>query len=89
MEQGASIGVHSWFDGEREANDYPGESPEHERNRHYIETMIGSDAFYWFTIQAASYDDIHWMSGREIQNHGLLTTGVLNPNSGPDCDDAF
>ena len=77
MERGAVIGVHSWDDGEREGADYPRGAPEHEANRGYIEAMIGADAFYWFTLEAAPADDIHVMSAGEIARFGLLTAPVI------------
>ncbi len=73
MEPGATIGVHSWSDGVRDAKDYPRDAPEHEQNRRYIERMLGDDKFYWFTIYAAPADDIHVMSDAEIAKYGLLT----------------
>jgi len=78
MEKGAHIGVHSWSDGVREAKDYPKEAPEHEKNRAYIEDMLGSDAFYWFTIYAAPADEIHGMTEDEIIEYGLLTQPILH-----------
>lgn len=75
MEPGARIGVHAWFDDDdqMEATDYPRDSEEHEMNRKYIADMLGSDAFYWFTIGAASADGMHYMSREEIARYGLLT----------------
>lgn len=73
MEPGAILGVHSWSDGTREAKDYPRDAPEHEKNRLYIERMLGDDAFYWFTIYAAPVDGIHIMTEDEIAEYGLLT----------------
>ena len=73
MEKGAVLGVHSWDDGEREGADYPRDAPEHEANRAYTEAMLGDDAFYWFTLEAAPADDIHEMSAAEIQRYRLLT----------------
>ncbi len=72
MQKGAKIGVHSWSDGQREAWEYPRDAPEHEMNRRYVEDMLGSDAFYWFTIYAARADEIHLMSPQEIRKFGLL-----------------
>ena len=72
MEPGAKLGVHSWSDGKHEAIDYPRSAPEHELNRKYIEDMLGDDAFYWFTIHAASADDIHIMTPAEIRKYRLL-----------------
>jgi len=76
MEKGAKIGVHSWSDGEKDAAEYPEDSPEHELNRKYIETMLGSDDFYWFTIYAAIADSIHEMSEEEIIKYKLLTQPI-------------
>ena len=73
MEKGAVIGVHSWSDGVRDASDFPRDAPEHEQNRKYIEDMLGSDDFYWFTIYAAPADGIHTMSDNEIVRYRLLT----------------
>ena len=73
MDDGAEIGVHAWSDGSKEASDYPRGAPEHEQNRLYVERMLGHDAFYWFTIDAAPADDIHKMSKSEIRKYGLLT----------------
>ena len=76
MDDGAHIGVHSWSDGVREATDYEPDAPEHEKNRKYIEDMLGSDEFYWFTINAAPADDIHRMTNDEIVRFGLLTAPI-------------
>ena len=73
MEPGAKIGVHSWSDGSRDAWEYRREAPEHEENRRYVEQMLGDDAFYWFTIYAATANDIHMMNDAEIRKYGLLT----------------
>ena len=73
IDDGAVLGVHSWSDGQRDAADYPKTSPEHEMNRRYIEDMLGSDAFYWFTIYAAPAEGIHIMTPAEIARYGLAT----------------
>ncbi len=73
IDAGAEVGVHSWSDGIRDAADYPRSAPEHEQNRRYIEAMLGSDEFYWFTIYAAPAGDIYIMSENEIRQFGLVT----------------
>jgi hypothetical protein len=78
MERGAHIGVHSWSDGNKEAVDFPKDAPEHEKNRKYVETMLGNDAFYWFTIQAAPAGGIYEMSEEEILRYGLLTQPIID-----------
>lgn len=76
MEDGAHIGVHSWSDGLKDAADYPRDAPEHEANRAYVEDMLGSDEFYWFTIYAAPADGIYEMTNDEIITYGLLTAPI-------------
>ena len=78
MERGANIGVHSWRNGYREGSSYARNAPEHDATRDYITQMLGSDAFYWFTLQAAASDEIHEMTAAEIARFGLLTQPVLN-----------
>ena len=73
MAPGAVLGVHSWRNGWREGSSYPPQSLEHEMTRRYVAEMLGSDAFYWFTLQAAPSDEIHEMTAAEIRRYGLLT----------------
>ena len=75
MEPGARIGVHSWYDDDDEMDgvDYPRDAPDHELNRRYVEDMLGTDAFYWFTLEAAPADGMHYMTEAEIARFGLLT----------------
>jgi hypothetical protein len=73
IEPGAQIGVHAWAGLRKEATDFPRGAPEHEQNRRYIEAMLGSDAFYWFTIEAAPADGMHFMTPAEIATYGLAT----------------
>ena len=73
MDNGATLGVHSWSNGTRDAASFPRSAPEHDRNRQYIADMLGDDAFYWFTIYAAPSDGVHIMTPREIRRYGLLT----------------
>lgn len=72
------IGVHSWADGSgNEATDYPSDSTEHLRYIQYYESIGYSNQwsrdFYFFTINAASAANIHWMTEAEITQYGLIT----------------
>ncbi|MEP5730961.1 MAG: hypothetical protein ABJL67_16515 [Sulfitobacter sp.] len=69
----AVIGVHDWTDDVRTGSSFPAQSWQHDANVAYFETMLGDDAFYWFTLQAASPDEIHIMTNAEIKRFGLLT----------------
>lgn len=73
MAPGAVIGVHAWADGFGEATDYPPDAPEHQATAAYVRDMLGSDAFYWFTLQAAPSTGIHEMTAAEIARFGLIT----------------
>ncbi|APE43829.1 hypothetical protein BOO69_10695 [Sulfitobacter alexandrii] len=78
MAPGASLGVHSWRNAYREGSSYPRNSPEHEMTRRYVAEMLGSDAFYWFTLASAPSDGIHELTPGEIARYGLLTQPAAN-----------
>lgn len=74
---GSQIGVHSWADGNgNEATDFPVGDEEHQGAiDYYIDmgfTQEEAEAFYYFTINAASAEDIHWMTDEEIEQYKLL-----------------
>lgn len=72
------IGVHSWSDGDgNQATDFPVDSSEHLPNIQYYED-IGynsqwSRAFYFFTINAAPAEGIHWMTEEEITQFEIIS----------------
>lgn len=74
---GAEIGVHSWvldlLDLPLEGRDLPRDHPEHTGQIEYLRELGVHEDFYWFTLEAASADDLHWMSAEEIARFGLLT----------------
>lgn len=80
MVAGAEIGVHSWADAFGEGAEYPRDAPEHRLNAQYTSDMLGSDAFYWFTLQAAPSDEIYIMDAAEIGRFGLLTAPLQTFN---------
>ncbi len=76
-EAGSQIGVHAWAKGNGdEATDFPVGDEEHLDAIAYY-TDIGfsqedAEAFYYFTINAAAADEIHWMTDDEMEEYGLL-----------------
>jgi len=71
---GARIGVHSWADssGTIPAN-LPRSDPAHRLFLDYykaIEYPQGED-FYFFTLQAATASDVHWMTDAEISRYEM------------------
>ena len=71
IEEGAKIGVHSWSDGKKEGSEYPRDSEEHDIFLDLFEQIGMDTAFYWFTLEAAPADGIHWMTQEEIDEYGL------------------
>lgn len=75
--QGAEIGVHSWvfelLDLPLEGRDLPRDHPEHREQIEYLRELGIPEDFYWFTLEAASADELHWMSPEELARFGLLT----------------
>ncbi len=69
------VGVHSWATEDSEATDFPEDSPEHDLFIDYykaigIEDQLARD-FYFFTINAAAADEIHYMSQEEIEQYEM------------------
>lgn len=71
------IGVHSWAGENETATDFP---VGHENHLPYINYYVSvgftqqqAEDFYYFTINAAPADSIHWMTDAEIEQYGLLT----------------
>lgn len=74
----AKIGVHDWADDYGEGSSYPAQDEEHDANVAYFEDMLGDDAFYWFTLQAAPPEDIHLMTRAELARFGVFTSPIGN-----------
>ncbi|MGB1242226.1 MAG: hypothetical protein ACPG49_06875 [Chitinophagales bacterium] len=76
-EAGSKIGVHSWSDGKNDATAFPRGDENHLPYIEYYQEMgfsqTASEALYYFTIEAAPAEDIHWMTNVEIEKYGLLT----------------
>ena len=74
-EPGAQFGVHSWATGDgAEGIDVPRDDEQHALYLNYYAEM-GIDAdFYWFTLEAAPADDIHWMTEAELTKYAFVTS---------------
>lgn len=75
-DSGATIGVHSWccYEGVT-ADQLPTDSPGHDSQLAYFREMLGNENgsnFYFFTLQAAPFDDIHNMTDAELNQYQLL-----------------
>ena len=80
MKTGAKLGVHSWSgeddNGEKvEAGELPVDSPLHTNQINYFTEMLGDEIgkdFYFYTINIASADNIHYMSEDDISDYSIL-----------------
>jgi len=73
IETGAKIGVHSWGGGELAATDYSRDHEVHVKYLNYYKEMNIDTDFYWYTLDAAPADDIHWMSEQKIAKYNVIT----------------
>lgn len=80
-EPGARFGVHSWSGAGEQGADVPRDDPEHQKYLDYYREMETPEAFYWYTLEAASADDIHWMTRDEIDRYGVLTAPMDAANT--------
>lgn len=74
LERGAMLGVHSWADTDGIAGgELPRDHREHQRYLEYYREMGIPEDFYWFTLQAAPPEGIHWMTEAELQEYAIYT----------------
>jgi len=85
IDVGAEVGVHSWSDGTNSATAFPVEHANHLPYINYYVAMglsqADSEAFYYFTINAAPANNIHNMTEVEIEQYRLRTCKyAINPS---------
>ena len=71
------VGVHAWSDGVHDATYYPVGHAYHQPYINYY-TNVGftqqeAESFYYFTINAATANEIYWMSDAEINQYKIRT----------------
>ena len=87
LEPGACVGVHSWGDDEVQGVDLVESDPIHDLYLDYFDEM-GIDAdFYWFTLDAADADDMHWMTAAEVAQFAMTTEQVGRLSGAAVCDE--
>lgn len=87
LEPGACVGVHSWGGGGYVAAELPEDHSEHDRYLDYFEDIGVSPSFYWFTLDAASEDEMHWMTAAEANRYKMTTRGSPRLGSAIVCDE--
>jgi len=85
IDVGAEVGVHSWSDGINSATAFPVGHANHLPYINYYVAMglsqADSEAFYYFTINAAPANNIHNMTEVEIEQYKLRTCKyAVNPS---------
>ncbi|MGB1285764.1 MAG: hypothetical protein ACPG7F_04445 [Aggregatilineales bacterium] len=74
VEEGAQIGVHSWCcEDDMTAIELPRDHPAHQNQKDYHSAMLGDRGidFYFYTLEAAAFDDIYYMQIDEIKEWEL------------------
>lgn len=68
------IGVHSWASSDgRNGNTIPHDDEEHQNYLDYYQEININPDFYWYTLEAAPADNMHWMSVEEMKHFHVLT----------------
>ncbi len=86
LEKGACVGVHSWAAGDFTATDLPRSDAEHDRYISYYEDIGIDPEFYWFTIEAAPANGMHWMNAQDVTRYGVVTTDAPVMGTSQECD---
>lgn len=74
IEDGARLGVHAWkiFIPEVDPLKFPREHQAHRKSLDYFREMLDQgEQFYFFTLQAAPFESVHWLTSEEIERFGL------------------
>ncbi|WP_196887701.1 hypothetical protein [Aureivirga sp. CE67] len=77
VEKGAQIGVHSWCCYEdKTARELPKDFPAHESLIDYSNYCLGKEygeKFYFYTLEAAPFDNVHFMTEKELKEYHVAT----------------
>lgn len=75
IESGACVGVHSWgTDFGVQGRDLKRDHKIHEPYLNYYRAIGIDEDFYWYTLDIATADDMHWMSASETRRYKMTTT---------------
>ena len=72
----AKVGVHSWGGQGYTAGDLPKDHPDHQFQIAFFSRMLGGEAgkkFYFYTLEAAPFESVHWMSADELKQWNVVT----------------
>ena len=77
-EEGAKFGIHSWAELNAEGSDYPRDHEVHKMYLSYCDDMGIPQSFYWYTLEAAPAEDIHYMTEHELDKYKMLTHPIIS-----------
>jgi hypothetical protein len=86
LEKGACVGVHSWKGNGVEGASLPRNSSEHDKYLAYFKSTGIQEALYWFTLQAAPANGMHYMTQAEIDKYGVTTSPAPVMGTQAACD---
>lgn len=87
LQPGACVGVHSWSGSGIVATELPEVDPEHERYLDYFQDIGVDKKFYWYTLEAAPSDDMHWMTAAEADRFDMTSHAAPRLGSATECND--
>jgi hypothetical protein len=68
------VGVHSWGSPDSyTATEIPKSDPIHQQYLSYYRHINVTPEFYWFSLEAATAEDLHWMNPSELTQYQVLT----------------
>lgn len=71
---GGQLGVHSWGGVEGAGCDLPREDSSHRLYLDFYKEIGIKESFYWYTLEAARPNAIHWMTSEEIEKFDVVNT---------------
>ena len=89
IEPGACIGVHSWGDSEMGSGiEIPRDAPVHRLYLRYYDDIDIDQEFYWYTLEVAGPDDMHWMTPQEQTQFSMATeqSAAMEVQAAERCD---
>lgn len=87
LENGACVGVHSWSGGDIEGHALSRNDPEHRKYLSYYQEMGTDPEFYWFTLEAAPANGMHWMTASEASRFNMASSPVTQLGPTDTCDE--
>ena len=87
LQPGACVGVHSWSGSGIIATELPETDPEHDRYLDYFRDIGVDEDFYWFTLEAAPAESMHWMTAAEADQFDMTSQNAPQLGSAVVCDE--